>query len=317
MLSKLILPTVFFYSTATMKLSNINVLVAALGLLSRFMMMLIYYVPIHLLYGDRSVRRRLEYWAISTLFITMSYDIPIGFPIASSIWTQHDDAQYILTWAALSKIFIMSLCIAMLNYCSSRQKHAGDTMTNMVARHFVSNPIVIGILLGLSLNVICCVVLQMDSIPVFIGELCVMIKQSYPFTALWIIGYGICESKCSLSSIPDKHIIALLVLHKLLVSPLVFYCCFTFIVEEESVQRMVAMACFYGMLPVSASPTVLSIQYNIYSDIMETATIICLVLSMPILIVFLFYINDDETAFASNPQYQHYFVNIAWLFLIL
>merc|ERR550525_622198 len=118
MLSKLILPTVFFYSTATMNLSNINFTVASLGLLSRFMMMLIYYVPIHLLYGTTcSFHVRLQYWSISTLFITMSYDIPIGFPIASTIWTEHNDAQYILTWAALSKIFIMTLCIAILNYC--------------------------------------------------------------------------------------------------------------------------------------------------------------------------------------------------------
>ena len=115
LLSKLILPTVFFYSTATMDILNMNIMIAFYGLLSRFAMVLIYYILIHFIYIQSSELLKLQYWAMSTLFVTMSYDIPIGFPIAKLLWTNNNESQYILHWAALSKIFIMSLCIAILN----------------------------------------------------------------------------------------------------------------------------------------------------------------------------------------------------------
>eukprot|EP01083_Nonionella_stella_P047864 128122_1 len=298
LLSKLILPTVFFYSTATMNLFQINFMIGLLGLLSRFVMMFIYYLIIQWIYPDVSKIEQFQYWSMSSLFVTMSYDIPIGFPMAKILWNPNE-SQYILTWAALSKIFIMSICIAILNHCRSMQSTSNEKMSHRsmlstLINHFMTNPIIVGIFCGLSLNVFCCVFLQMDSIPQFIMEICIMIKNSYPFTALFIIGYGMCEANVSLFKMRNTRIIMLLVIGKCVVSPCVFYLCFRYIDTDEAVQNMTAIAVFYGMLPVAASPTVLSIQYKIYNEIMEMATIICLIVSMPMLVLFLFVINNEE-----------------------
>ena len=309
LLSKLILPTVFFYSTATMNLFNINITIAFLGLFSRFIMMFIYYIPIHIIYNKLSIINKLQYWSMSTLFVTMSYDIPIGFPIAKLLWVENNHSQYILTWAALSKIFVMSLCIAILNYCKTMQHNNNNdkakskqiSILSILMNHCVSNPIIVGIFCGLSINVFCVVFLKMESIPQFIKEICIMIKNSYPFTALFIIGYGISEANVSIFNIDNKHIIFLLVIGKCLISPIVFYYSFKYVgMNDKEVESIIAMACFYGMLPVSASPTVLSIQYKIYDDIMEMATIICLIVSMPLLIIFVLYINNNEIL--TNPS---------------
>ena len=302
LLSKLILPTVFFYSTATMNLFNINFMIAFLGLLSRFIMMFIYYIPIRFMYHNSSFIDKLQYWSISTLFVTMSYDIPIGYPIAKILWNENNDSQYILTWAALSKIFVMSLCIAILNYCKTvkakKKSTSSISIIDILIHHCMTNPIIVGIFCGLSINVFCVIVLKMESIPQFLREICIMIKNSYPFTALFIIGFGISETKVSLFNINNKHknIILLLVVGKCVISPIVFHSCFKYILVNDTSSihnNIVSMACFYGMLPVSASPTVLSIQYKLYNDIMEMATIICLIVSMPMLISFVLISNDQ------------------------
>eukprot|EP01084_Bolivina_argentea_P027492 51102_1 len=307
LLSKLILPTVFFYSTATMDLFNINMNIAFLGLFARFIMMFIYYIPIHFIYGTSSnIYTKLQYWSISTLFVTMSYDIPIGFPIAKILWS-NNEYNYILTWAALSKIFVMSICIAILNYCKDIKNSVNHkdnkqiSIINILMSHIISNPIIVGIFCGLSVNIICTVFFEMDSIPQFLKEICIIIKNSYPFTALFIIGYGISQTNVSLynSSKNNKYIILLLVIGKCFISPIVFYICFKYITKDSAVQNIISMACFYGMLPVSASPTVLSIQYKIYQDILEISTVLCLIVSMPMLIVFLLYVNNDEIL--TNP----------------
>ena len=156
----------------------------------------------------------------------------------------------------------------------------------------MSNPITIGIFCGLSLNILYCVVFGMESIPLFIKEICLMIKNSYPFTALFIIGYGISESNVSLYEVKNKRIITLLVIGKSLISPIVFYSMFEYLTTDQTVRNVASMACFYGLLPVSASPTVMSIQYKVYDDIMEIATIINLVVSMPMLIIYLYVVKS-------------------------
>ena len=71
LLAKIVLPAVFFFSSATVDLTSVSIAGAIAGLFGRIAMMCLFFIPAYFLKYKQSFKHKIRDWAMFSLFVTM------------------------------------------------------------------------------------------------------------------------------------------------------------------------------------------------------------------------------------------------------
>ena len=119
-LSRIVLPTLFFYSFATFNLSKMSIAAIIGGMIACFITMFVCLAMSWVLNYKKHIDYRLKQWAIYSIFITMSYDMSIGLTLSNVLWSSNDESidysNYIVVWSAISRIATLIISIGVLDF---------------------------------------------------------------------------------------------------------------------------------------------------------------------------------------------------------
>ena len=282
---------------------------------------------------------------VFALFCTQSNDVAIGLPIVTALYPLSQyPANYpgwVLVLTSLQTLIVTPICIAIMESGKTQwqsdtdddekaRPHAGACGESATSRRrpapghpraktsvlwtvlkgTLSAPLVVGVFLGLAVNLIFGREALADGL---LHDLLSTMGNSFTFCALFATGMSIAEpgpkehsgahgdpetakteghplsrqrsaSYVQTSAkVKDRTALAVLVVFKGLLLAILIRFTLTLLVEDNA--EMSSFGFLYGVLPTAALPVVLAKEYRVMPGVIAKASVVSIVVAMPLMII--------------------------------
>lgn len=289
LLTSVALPAVFFLSLATLDWGAVSF--ALLGALCLSKTAVYILTALVTYYGTRC-RLRMSLSGLYAIFTTKSNDIAMGIPILSSIFGQNMASYlYLFSPYQLLVINLFGLSQMQIDMGRRNKRKVSGAISGRVIEEDDSGfcdallrlllslgrePIIVSCVLGIAFNLI----FGHNALPGFFDGLLSILSQIYSGAALFALGLSL-QLGGNGDDI-DYSTVTLLVMTKVLLLPFVMA-----LVAEAFTgnQTDFQFAFIYGMIPTAPTVYIFAVKYAVREALTATACFICLILSVPVLMV--------------------------------